>query len=376
MVRRRSTHHRRHAGLPARQKPPPASSLAMDEERPLAKRFTQYSPYTIHMRSSNEAQSRHAKYRATLFKDPNTARTEAEEAVLDEELDTTWIAALNAPEQVSDETTSQGEGEEDASGSEGEGECASGSEMELEDTAASEVEEDTAMEMEKAAGKVVDAAGMLLGAAHTMDENPWSARLRKTEQRAAYQVNQQDDKTARRNRAIEYLKKRWGPDVNTWVPADTPYTDEKFQNLSRWPGGVLEELAELARLTTSSYKRQQAMRFLGEAVWDRVSKTPKYVCKNEVTVAIQKAQKVWGPVSNAQSGGDAVELVPCQHPVSQQDTSGKEQDTSAEEEEDFDVDDDIDEMDFWTLRLELTKARKRLRQLEQSQAKQRASDSA
>lgn len=240
----------------------------MDERPPAKRSFTRYSPYTIHMRSSNESPSRHAQYRATLVKDLNTTLTEAEEAVLSEEVDTTWITALNAPEKDADEATSEGEGE---------GECASGSEVELEDTATSEVEEDTAMEVENAAGKVADAAGMLLGAAHTMDENSWSMRLRQTEQRAVYQIKQQDDKTTRRNRAIDYLKKRWGPDVSTWVPADAPYKDEKFQDLSRWPRGVLEELAKLARLTTDSYKRQQAMKLMGEAVWDRVRKVPMYL---------------------------------------------------------------------------------------------------
>ncbi|KAK0625701.1 hypothetical protein DIS24_g10986 [Lasiodiplodia hormozganensis] len=325
----------------------------MQDEWPTERSFTQYSAYTIHMRSSAEAPSRHAQYRATLVKDPNTARTEAEEAVLDEEVDTAWIAALNAPEQVAYEA---------ALSELGEGEWASGSEMELEDTAASEAEEDTAMEMENAAGKVADAAGMLLGAAHTMDETPMPIRLKATQEPDLSQNEKQNKKYTGRVKALDYLTKRWGRDISTWIPADTSNQSDKFRSPNKWPAGVIEGLARLAKLTTTTSKRQQAMKFLEGIVWERIKNVPRQVKKDEVWRAVQRAREAWGPVSDAQANGDTVEYVPYEHPVDQHDPSAEEVDVLG-------VDDDTLKMDSWTLRVELTKARKRLRQLEQLQAK-------
>ncbi|KAB2570005.1 hypothetical protein DBV05_g11331 [Lasiodiplodia theobromae] len=324
----------------------------MDDKRPPTKRFfTKYSPYTIHMRSSGNAPSRHAQYRATLVKDLKAARHEADEAVLSEDLDTTWITALNAPEGDADEATSEGEGE-----------YASGSEMELEDTAASEAEEDTAMEMGDASGNVVDAAGMIQGAAHTMDEMPMPIRLKTSQEPVFTQNEQNDDKSTTRDRAVDYLTKRWGRDITTWVPAHTPFASEKFRSPNKWPAGVLEGLAELATLTTTTSKRQQAMKFLEDVVCDRIKKVPRHIKKDEVIRVVKRARAAWGPVSDAQANGDAVEYVPCENPVDQQGTA-------AEEGEDIYVDDDIVKMDSWTLRVELAKARKELKRLEQLQAK-------
>ncbi|KAF9630047.1 hypothetical protein BFW01_g228 [Lasiodiplodia theobromae] len=319
----------------------------MQDEWPPAKRsFAGYSPYTIHMRSSAEAPSRHAQYRATLVKDPNTARYEADEAVLSEQVDTAWIAALNAPEQVAYEATVS---ELD------DAEWASGSEMELEETDASEAEEDTEMEMENAAGKVADAAGMLLGAAHTMDEIPMPIRLNTTQEPDLSQNEKQNKKYTGRVKALDYLTKRWGRDISTWIPADTSNQSDKFRSPNKWPAGVIEGLARLAKLTTTTSKRQQAMKFLEDIVWERIKNVPRQVKKDEVWRTVQRARQAWGPVSDAQANGDTVEYVPFEHPVDQQRNS--------------DVDDDVLGMDFWTVRVELTKARRKLRQLEQSQAK-------
>lgn len=317
-----------------------------DEWLPAKRSFTRYNPYTIHMRSSNEAPSRHAQYCATLVKDPKPARREADDAVLSEDVDTTWIAALNAPEQVAYEATVSELGE---------GAWASGSEVELENTAASEVEEDTAMEMDNAAGKMADAAGMLLGAAHTMDGTPMSIRLKETQEAVLSQDEQQDKQFTRSDKALDYLTKRWGRDISTWIPADTSNRSDKFRSPNKWPAGVIKGLAKLAKLTTTTSKRRQAMKFLEDIVWERIKKVPRQVKKDEVYRAVQRAREAWGPVSGAQANGDTVEYVPYEHPVHQ-------------EEDDLGVDNDILQMDSWTLRVELTKARKELRRLEQLKA--------
>ncbi|KAL1624871.1 hypothetical protein SLS54_003595 [Diplodia seriata] len=290
---------------------------------PPPKRFTPYEPYTTRMRPSEDGPSRHIKYLASIVTKTDNARDESEDAIMSESLDTSQIKASITP--------AVGHATGDAASSEVDDE-----ESEMVDTDAAHLQ---SSHDNGSPGFPVNAALPIHSA--LPPASPRALRLSKKARREKHQLEAEKAKSKRivklekMQEAAAYLAKRWGPDPTQYLPVQAQYPGTKKRALVLWPNGVVEQLANMAKLTSNADERRLAMSCLVDVMRYKVE-----LYEPDIMNALRSFKILTGK-NKRDEGGD--EYVPLK--------------ASDEHEEIF-------KMDVDTLRAELLKARAQLKRIE------------
>ncbi|KKY13837.1 hypothetical protein UCDDS831_g08662 [Diplodia seriata] len=275
------------------------------------------------MRPSEEGPSRHIKYLASIVTKTDNARDESEDAIMSESLDTSQIKASITP--------AVGHATGDAASSEVDDE---------------ESESELSSHDNGSPGSPVNAALPIRSA--LPPTSPRALRLSKKARREKHQLEAEKAKSKRivklekMQEAAAYLAKRWGPDPTQYLPVQAQYPGTKKRALVLWPNGVVEQLANMAKLTSNADERKLAMSCLVDVMRYKVE-----LYEPDIMTALRSFKILTGK-NKRDEGGD--EYVPLK--------------ASDEHEEILKMDVDTLRVELLKARTELLKARAQLKRIE------------